>query len=176
MASPHQSRLSGQVVAGLTDNAVSASVVIVAAEESRRRQARITFIHVVPQGQNRDDHADAAAAMFRTVLRATGAGDIPYTFETMTGDAAAALVESCRDADLLVLGADDLTATARVADYCLEHCVCPVRVVTEENDSPAEARASVILSPDDLKADRRGRVATGRGGSELSGSRSARTT
>lgn len=144
MTSPNLSRLSGQVVAGLTGNAVSAAVVVVAVEEALRRQAGITFLHVVPEGQNRDDHAEAAAAMFRTVLRATGAGAVRCTFETMTGDAAAALVESCQDADLLVVGADDLTASARVADYCLEHCTCQVRVVTDPDGSPARAPVDLL--------------------------------
>ena len=130
---PHLSRLSGQVVAGLVDNRLAAAVASVAVEEAASRSARITFLHVVPEGLSSADHAVAAATMFRTVLEANGAGvtAVACTFETVAGDAAETLVACCEDADVLVVGTDDPHVRDHVADYCTEHCACPVRVVTE---------------------------------------------
>ena len=146
---PQLSRLSGHVVAGLLDNGLAAAVARVAVEEATVRNAKITFLHVVPDGLSSADHAAAAAAMFRTVLRANGVGAVAVacTFETVSGDAGEALVVSCEDADLLVVGIDDThdsddsddsdDVVNHVADYCSEHCACPVRVVTDRDTSIA---------------------------------------
>lgn len=130
---PRLSRLSGHVVAGLVENRLAPAVATAAIEEATQRHAKITFLHVVPDGLSSADHAVAATAMFRTVLltNGAGAGAVACTFETVAGDAAETLVESCEDADVLVVGADDVLVRNHVADYCSEHCACPVRVVGE---------------------------------------------
>lgn len=129
---PQLSRLSGHVVAGLVDNGLAPAVARAAVEEATVRNAKITFLHVVLDGLSSADHAAAAAAMFRTVLRANGVGAVRVacTFETVSGDAGESLVKSCEDAVLLVVGTDDTDVVDHVADYCTEHCACPVRVVT----------------------------------------------
>ncbi|WP_295698534.1 hypothetical protein [Lapillicoccus sp.] len=143
------SRLSGHVVAGLVDNGLAAAVARAAVEEATARHAKITFLHVVPDGLSSADHAVAAATMFRTVLRANGAGAVAVacTFETVSGDAAEALVDSCEDAGVLVVGADDLDVTNHVADYCTEHCACPVRVVTDPDRTGPPRAAGSAPSP-----------------------------
>ncbi len=137
----HLSRLSGHVVAGLLDNPLAAAVARAAVQEAAQRHTRITFLHVVPDGLSSADHAAAATAMFRTVLQANGTGvhAVASTFETVSGDAAEALVESCQDADILVVGADAVDVTNHVADYCTEHSACPVRVVTDPHGSTGSA-------------------------------------
>lgn len=146
-AGQNLSRHSGHVVAGLIDNVMATAVAAVAVDEATRRHASITFLHVVPEGLSTAAHADVAASMFQTVLRATGADPdgVTYTFETVSGDAAETLVESCADAEMLVVGADDADATVRVAQYCKEHSACAVRVV---GASPAaHGRGAQVSSP-----------------------------
>lgn len=123
---------TGHVVAGLVNNALAGAVAAAAVEEATTRHTRVHFLQVLPDGLSLEDHAEVAATLFEVALAAMhGSHGLACTFETVAGYAGPTLVERSVDAAILVVGVDDDHSTVRVADYCVEHCACDVRVVLD---------------------------------------------
>lgn len=116
----------------MVNNVFASAVGAAAVHEAAARGARIRFLQVLPAGMSADDHATAASVLFEVALKSLHRHQqMPCTFETVVGIAPEMLVERSRGAALLVVGADAPDAEVRVADYCQQHCVCDVLVVTE---------------------------------------------
>jgi len=142
------------IVVGVTGSSASAAALSWAADEARRRHARLRVVRVWKQDchayyaapvslldrQRREEAARRElAATLHTVLGADPPGSI--SAEVLEGDAERVLADASAGADLLVLGSASVYLAGRPAGpvirTCLSHAHCPVVVVGPEA-MPAE--------------------------------------
>lgn len=109
-----------RIVVGVDGSDASRAALWWAADEAHRRRAYVLAVLVAD-----DEPAQGLAEIVDDVL-----GRIPSVEverRTMRGDAAPSLIEASRDAQLLVVGADERDGS--VAHECAQHAFCPVVVV-----------------------------------------------
>jgi len=119
-----------EVIAGLVNDGSARAVAAAAVREAADRVARVRFVQVIPVGERAQGDTGADDAVFTTALGALrGHSRIHCTFELATGEAHRVLVERSHRASLLVVGEDQSTPEASIAQYCRLHASCDVRTV-----------------------------------------------
>lgn len=157
------------VVVGVSGSRASAAALRWAADEARRRDARLHVVlcwsaparaYYAPQrGQRRGggrEYSRQLAATVRDIL--DGHGPRGLTTEVVEGPAERALVAESAGADLLVLGAASSgqagLAVGPVVRACLSRARCPVVVVGPGSRSQADQSRSYARGPAALAAGR----------------------
>lgn len=135
---------SRDIVVGLNSSPGAAGALRWAVEEARLRRSPLRIVHTwdvaavealtARPGLREATETEAAELALGWAEAALGTSDLPGTLEIVHGEPARVLVETSRDAALLVLGTQEHVGLRRlvagsVSHYCLAHAECPVVAV-----------------------------------------------
>jgi nucleotide-binding universal stress UspA family protein len=158
------------IVVGVSGSQASAAALLWAADEARRRDARLRIVQSwepldrAPYALNCDQPTaaqlrDAASLVLKATMRTAFGSTMPddAVAELTEGRAERALIDQSLDADLLVLGERQPAAGAGrsvgpVVRTCLTSARCPVVIVSTEaghvsDGQPGRRRAALPASP-----------------------------
>lgn len=140
--------VDGEVVAGLVNDGSAGRVARAAVAEAVRHRRPVRFVQVVSRDLGPEARADADAVTFQAALTALrGHARLRCTFEVVGGRAAQVLVQRSRHATVLFVGEDDPAPNASVAQYCQQHAVCTVRMISAISGNPADGDVPENLCP-----------------------------
>jgi nucleotide-binding universal stress UspA family protein len=140
-----------RIIVGFDGSPAAGVAMTWAAGEARLRGAElVAWSALDPPGSRR--RADPVVATQPPDLFVESAGDYPVTVRQVYGDAAAALVAACADADLLVVGSRgrgslEGLVLGSVSRACMAHVLCPV-VVVRPQPEPTSTHGRVIVGVD----------------------------
>jgi nucleotide-binding universal stress UspA family protein len=153
----------GTIVVGIDGSPQSLAALRFAAAQARARGATLHLVHawsvpyapiatapfVVVGGLPELERAvgEHAAHVLDEALEAVGVGDVPVEKEVAQGDAAHALIEAAKGAEMLVVGSRGRGGFAglllgSVSQACVHHAPCPVVVIRGEVAGEPESEAA----------------------------------
>ena len=141
----------GRIVVGVDSSRTSLKALRWALEEARMRGAELELVHAFPRPElvgmtmvvtlpSDDELREASEQVLADALAAVGGADgVTVTQHVGSGGPASVLVESAKDAELLVIGSRGLGGfrgmlLGSVTQQVIAHAPCPVVVLTPDED------------------------------------------
>jgi nucleotide-binding universal stress UspA family protein len=144
-------RIMGRIVVGVDSSRTSLKALRWALEEARMRGAELELVHAFPRPElvgmtmvvtlpSDDELREASEQVLADALAAVGGAEgLTVTQRVGAGGPASVLVESAKDAELLVIGSRGLGGfrgmlLGSVTQQVIAHAPCPVVVLTPDED------------------------------------------
>jgi len=141
----------GRIVVGVDSSKTSLKALRWALDEAKLRGSRLELVHAFPRPElvgmtmvvtlpSDDELREASAQVLKESLEAVGGpGDAEVSTHVGAGGPASVLVETAKDADLLVIGSRGLGGfrgmlLGSVTQQVIAHAPCPVVVITPDQE------------------------------------------